>query len=141
MALAQNNHAATRWHNRVPPHAAPSPSTLREFPSLHRERQSEMVVAYSSLLLFTVRLKYRSTPYNVALARGVRLSVSCGGILMLVAHGRQEYVVLPAMAEHVLKICPTATASWYDDLGHAPFLEDPAPFNRELAELVQQIRA
>jgi non-heme chloroperoxidase len=60
---------------------------------------------------------------------------------LLVAHGRQEYVVLPAMAEHVLQICPTATASWYDDVGHAPFLEDPARFNRELAELVQQVRA
>jgi non-heme chloroperoxidase len=60
---------------------------------------------------------------------------------MLVAHGRQEYVVLPAMAEHILEICPTATASWYDDVGHAPFLEDPARFNRELAELVQQVQA
>lgn len=44
------------------------------------------------------------------------------------------------MAEHVLKTCPTATASWYDDVGHAPFLEDPARFNRELAQLVHQVR-
>ena len=62
-------------------------------------------------------------------------------VLLLVAHGRQDYVVLPTMAEHVLKTCPTATASWYEDVGHAPFLEDPARFNRELAELVHQVRS
>ena len=59
---------------------------------------------------------------------------------LLVAHGRQDYVVLPTMAEHVLETCPKATASWYDDVGHAPFLEDPARFNRELAELVHHVR-
>ncbi len=62
-------------------------------------------------------------------------------VSLLVAHGRQDYVVLPTMAEHVLKTCPTATASWYEDVGHAPFLEDPARFNRELAELVHQVRS
>src|SRR6266700_860985 len=62
-------------------------------------------------------------------------------VSLLVAHGRQDYVVLPTMAEHVLKTCPTATASWYDGVGHAPFLEDPARFNRELAELVYQVRS
>ena len=59
---------------------------------------------------------------------------------LLVAHGREDYVVLPTMAEHVLEACPKATASWYDDVGHAPFLEDPARFNRELAELVHHVR-
>jgi non-heme chloroperoxidase len=52
---------------------------------------------------------------------------------VLVAHGRQDRIVLPAMAEHVLQVCPTARASWYDGVGHAPFLEDPKRFNRELA--------
>jgi len=61
-------------------------------------------------------------------------------VTLLVVHGRKEFVVLPTMAEHVLKTCPTATASWYDDVGHAPFLEDAARFNRELAELVHQVR-
>jgi hypothetical protein len=37
------------------------------------------------------------------------------------------------MAEHVLAICPAAEASWYDDAAHAPHLEDPGRFNRELA--------
>ena len=44
----------------------------------------------------------------------------------------------PAMAEHVLATCPTAKASWYDDVGHAPHLEEPERFNRELAELTRR---
>jgi non-heme chloroperoxidase len=59
---------------------------------------------------------------------------------LLVAHGRQDIMIKPAMAEHILEICPTAAACWYDDAGHAPFLEDPARFNRELAELVHRVR-
>lgn len=58
---------------------------------------------------------------------------------LLVTHGRKDNVVLPAMAEHILKTCPTAITSWYDDVGHAPFLEDPARFNQELAGLVQRV--
>jgi pimeloyl-ACP methyl ester carboxylesterase len=56
---------------------------------------------------------------------------------LLVTHGRADTVVLPAMAEHVLATCPTAKPSWYDSVGHTPFLEDPDRFNRELAELTR----
>jgi pimeloyl-ACP methyl ester carboxylesterase len=56
---------------------------------------------------------------------------------VLVTHGRADTVVLPAMAEHILSVCPTAEASWYDGVGHAPHLEAPERFNRELARLVQ----
>ena len=60
---------------------------------------------------------------------------------LLVTHGRADTVVLPAMAEHVLATCPTAEASWYDGVGHTPFLEQPERFNRELADLTRRIRA
>jgi pimeloyl-ACP methyl ester carboxylesterase len=59
---------------------------------------------------------------------------------VLVAQGRADSVVLPAMAEHVLATCPTAEASWYDGVGHVPHLEDSARFNRELAELTRRTR-
>ena len=52
---------------------------------------------------------------------------------VLVTHGREDAIVLPSMAEHVLAVCPTARASWYEGVGHAPFLEDPERFDRELA--------
>ena len=56
---------------------------------------------------------------------------------LLVAHGQLDTFALPAMAEHVLATCPTAEASWYQGVGHAPHLEDPERFNRELAALAR----
>ena len=55
--------------------------------------------------------------------------------------GRSDTVVLPAMGEQILKKCRTSTASWYPETGHAPFLEDTARFNRELAEFARQASA
>jgi pimeloyl-ACP methyl ester carboxylesterase len=60
---------------------------------------------------------------------------------LLVTHGRADTVVLPAMAEHVLATCPTAEASWYDDVAHLPHMDDPERFNRELAQLARRVRA
>ena len=57
---------------------------------------------------------------------------------VLVTHGRADAIVLPSMGEHVLEVCPTARASWYDDVGHLPFVEDPARFDRELRELADR---
>jgi non-heme chloroperoxidase len=51
---------------------------------------------------------------------------------VLVTHGRSDTVVLPAMAEYVLSHCKTAQASWYEGVGHAPFVEEPLRFNTEL---------
>jgi non-heme chloroperoxidase len=60
---------------------------------------------------------------------------------LLVTQGREDSVVLPAMAEHVLATCAAAEASWYDGVGHAPHLEEPERFNRELAALTRRVRA
>ena len=56
----------------------------------------------------------------------------------LVTHGEEDTVVLPSMARHVLDACPTAEASWYEGVGHAPFIEDPERFNRELADFARR---
>jgi pimeloyl-ACP methyl ester carboxylesterase len=45
------------------------------------------------------------------------------------------------MAEHILAVCPTAQASWYEGVGHLPHLEEPERFNRELAALARRVRA
>jgi len=37
------------------------------------------------------------------------------------------------MAERTLELCDCATASWYEGVGHMPFIEDAGRFNRELA--------
>jgi pimeloyl-ACP methyl ester carboxylesterase len=60
---------------------------------------------------------------------------------LLVTQGREDTVVLPAMAEHVLATCPTAEASWYEGIGHTPHLEAPERFNRELADLTRRAYA
>ena len=60
---------------------------------------------------------------------------------LLVTHGEADAVVLPAMAEHVVATCPTAEASWYEGVGHAPHLEQPERCNRELAALTRRARA
>jgi pimeloyl-ACP methyl ester carboxylesterase len=51
---------------------------------------------------------------------------------VLVTHGRSDTLVLPAMAEYMLSHCKTAQASWYEGVGHTPFLEEPLRFNTEL---------
>jgi len=60
---------------------------------------------------------------------------------VLVTHGCEDAIVLPSMADHTLEHCKTAVASWYDGVGHMPFLEDTQRFNHELATFVDQARA
>ncbi len=60
---------------------------------------------------------------------------------VLVTYGAEDTVVLPSMAQHVLEVCPSAEASWYEGVGHAPFLEDPERFNRELADFTRRVNA
>src|SRR5438309_729498 len=51
---------------------------------------------------------------------------------VLVTHGRSDTVVLPTMADYILNHCKSAEASWFEGVGHAPFLEEPLRFNTEL---------
>jgi non-heme chloroperoxidase len=60
---------------------------------------------------------------------------------VLVSHGRSDSLALPAMADLITEHCKTAETSWYDGVGHAPFLEDPERFNRELVNFVRKARA
>ena len=61
-------------------------------------------------------------------------------IPVLVTQGRDDRIILPSMAKHTLAVCGTATASWYDGVGHMPFVEDTVRFDRELAEFVDGVR-
>jgi pimeloyl-ACP methyl ester carboxylesterase len=57
---------------------------------------------------------------------------------VLVTHGTEDAIVLPSMAEHTLEHCNTAIASWYEGIGHMPFIENAERFNRELAAFAEQ---
>ncbi len=60
---------------------------------------------------------------------------------VLVTHGRSDTILLPAMADLISKHCKTAKVSWYDGVGHAPFLEESERFNRELARFAKRARS
>lgn len=57
---------------------------------------------------------------------------------VLVTQGRDDAIVLPSMAGHILGVCERAVSSWYEDVGHMPFWEAPERFDAELAELVDR---
>jgi non-heme chloroperoxidase len=57
---------------------------------------------------------------------------------VLMTQGRSDTVILPAMGDHILRTCRTSAASWYDDVGHLPFIEDHSRFNRELADFARK---
>ncbi len=58
-------------------------------------------------------------------------------IPVLVTHGRDDRMVLPTMSEHLAAIAPQVQTSFYDGVGHMPFLEDSERFNRELAAFTE----
>jgi pimeloyl-ACP methyl ester carboxylesterase len=59
----------------------------------------------------------------------------------LATHGDTDSSVLLAMAEHHAGLISDAALSVYPGVGHAPFYEDPARFNRELAAFVRRCQS
>jgi non-heme chloroperoxidase len=55
----------------------------------------------------------------------------------LVTHGEKDKLVLTAAGKHTAATIPGAKLSVYDGVGHAPFWEDTARFNAELAAFVR----
>jgi pimeloyl-ACP methyl ester carboxylesterase len=55
----------------------------------------------------------------------------------LMIHGFEDQIVLPSMASHAVECCPTAVASWYEGVGHMPFVEASERFDGELATFVE----
>jgi len=56
---------------------------------------------------------------------------------VLVTHGAADKLCLVAAAKHTAATIPGAKLSLYDGVGHAPFWEDTARFNAELAAFVR----
>ncbi|HYO56427.1 alpha/beta hydrolase [Archangium sp.] len=52
---------------------------------------------------------------------------------VLVTHGLEDRVVLPASGRQIASVVPGALVSFYPGVGHSPFWEDSRRFNRELA--------
>ena len=86
---------------------------------------------------------YRTLGYNSVVPPHVRQAMlsrtlTHDGLLeglttpVLVAHGSDDEIVLPAMAEHHARLIPHAKTAWYQGIGHSPFLEVSDHFNADL---------
>jgi pimeloyl-ACP methyl ester carboxylesterase len=58
----------------------------------------------------------------------------------LVVHGVNDRVVKLSAAQHTTRTIPGARLLTYDSAGHAPHLDTPARFNRDLAAFVRSVR-
>ncbi|OJT16929.1 hypothetical protein BO221_47770 [Archangium sp. Cb G35] len=109
-----------------------SRATLETFVSLlHHQPVSQetrkRVLAYTEMVPAYVReaLGSRAEDYDDVLHR---LTVP-----VLVTHGMEDRMVLPASSHHIRSMVPGAQLSLYSGVGHSPFWEDARRFNRELA--------
>jgi non-heme chloroperoxidase len=57
----------------------------------------------------------------------------------LVMHGANDRIVRLSAAEHTARTIPGAKLLVYNGLGHAPHLDNPVRFNRDLAEFVRSV--
>ncbi|WP_318567245.1 alpha/beta hydrolase [Salinigranum marinum] len=57
---------------------------------------------------------------------------------VLLTHGTADQVVLPTATERHADLVPDAETSIYEGVGHSPFWEAPARFNRELRAFVDR---
>lgn len=62
-------------------------------------------------------------------------------IPVLVTQGSEDALVLRGLGEWTAARIPGARLSIYDGIGHTPFVEDAARFNRELADFVTSAQA
>ena len=63
------------------------------------------------------------------------ISVPC-----LFTHGEADAVVAVAASQYHAGLVPGAHTSYYAETGHAPFIENPARFNQELADFARSCR-
>jgi len=57
---------------------------------------------------------------------------------VLVTHGADDHVSLAVRSHYAASVIPGAELSIYEGIGHCPFWEDTARFNRELAAFVRR---
>jgi non-heme chloroperoxidase len=93
-------------------------------------------VAFNFTMPFWVRDALAGWSTDPALVRKAFAGVT---VPTLVTHGRRDQLILPQAAEMTAAAIKGATLSFYDDCGHAPFYEDAARYNREVAEFVTRV--
>jgi pimeloyl-ACP methyl ester carboxylesterase len=95
----------------------------------------ETMLAFNMMVSREVRAAMSGRPLDAdALYRRLTLPV-------LVTFGIEDKILTVEGARHAASVIPGAHLSLYDGVGHAPFWEDAARFNRELAAFVLGAKA
>ena len=91
----------------------------------------EQMVAFNMLVPTVARrhMLGRPTPYEATL-KSLKVPV-------LLTHGIEDRAVVREVGQYTAATVPGAKLSEYPGIGHSPFWEDLARFNRELAEFVR----
>lgn len=103
------------------------------FVSLPTEEDFERLVSENMRVPPFVRSAMSGHPLH-ADGLGDRLEMA-----ILVAHGSEDQVVLVSAAHRSAELFEGAHLSLYKNVGHAPFMEDPQRFNRELLAFCQDV--
>ncbi len=67
------------------------------------------------------------------------ISLKAIEVPVLIVHGENDLIVLPASARYIADKVDHSEQSYYAKTGHSPFQENPARFNQELAKFVLRI--
>jgi len=122
---------------------------LATLPGLFSDDVPTSVAALEAFIRITTSAEsapedsYLALGYNSVVSPAVRLAmlsrtVNHDEVLrqltkpVFIMHGLDDKVVLPAMSDHHANLIPDAKASYYEGIGHSPFLEDTERFNAEL---------
>lgn len=97
------------------------------------ERDFIAAVAFNFMVTPEIRDGIGGWSTDPALVRKAFAAIT---VPTLVTHGARDALILPLAAEMTAAAIKGATLSLYDDCGHAPFYEDAARYNRELAAFV-----
>lgn len=105
------------------------------FARLPAPEMLERIVDYNMLVPAAVRAAHLSRPpSDGAVLRTIDVPV-------LVTQGDQDLLVSKGLGELTAALVPGARLSIFEGVGHAPFVEDTARFNRELAEFAAAAHA
>jgi pimeloyl-ACP methyl ester carboxylesterase len=91
----------------------------------------ETMLAYNMMVPIAVRSMVRGRPFEAgSLLAALEIPV-------LLSHGTEDRLVLPAMSRYGADTIPGAQFSLYESIGHSPFFEAAERFDRELGEFAR----
>lgn len=107
---------------------------------LHQPPEDDFAVALAYNVIVPQAIREAISSWSTGIEE-TRAALTKVAVPTLIAHGRDDALILPRAAEMTAAAIKGARISWYDDCGHSPFFEYPERFNRELDEFATAIQA